>query len=94
MTTIDILSVRAIAKAAGLGEILDVYFDRVEGVVGGWKCKSCGSVFADRVAYSPPPPHDCTMLCANCDNEAGILQKGSHGICPRHFVSEWLKATG
>lgn len=94
MTVIDVANYRELGQAAGLGDILPLYFERVEGVAGGWRCKHCQVVFPDRIAYGPPPAHECPkMLCANCDQEAGIRQLGSHGICPRHLVTESLATT-
>lgn len=91
VTTIDATSYRELAQAAGAGDLVLIYYDRVEGEVGGWRCKSCGDVFADLIPFGPPAGHECeTYLCAACDQEAGIQRHGSHGICPRHFVLAFL----
>lgn len=87
MTCIDVTRHRDLAQAAGFGDLIVIYFDRVEGEVGGWRCKSCATVFADTVPFGPPAPHECAAyLCANCDQERGVRTVGSHGICPYHFV--------
>lgn len=86
MTRIDVVAYRELAQAAGLGDLVTIYYERVESV-GGWRCRSCAVTFADRIPFGPPEAHECAAyLCANCEVEAGIRTKGSHGICPRHFV--------
>lgn len=91
MTLIDIAAYRELGFECGVGDILPLYYDRVEGVVGGWRCRSCHATLADCIPFGPPPLHECAAFkCSWCEGERGQKTEGSHGICPRHFIVNLL----
>jgi hypothetical protein len=63
-------------------KLVQLYFERVEGQLGSWRCLHCKTLYPDLIPFGPPPIHDCDrMLCSWCGEDG----PGSHGICPKHF---------